>query len=113
MAPSTLQFRLLEKGHLTFIEKHLDLNRVLIAARNSFQHKEIKVETKSLQKKMDSRQASIIGTSDSIQRVLKNIDTVVPTEARVIITGEPAQAKNKRLGEFMKAAAEQRAPSLK
>jgi len=81
------------KGAFDFIEKPLDLNRVLIAARNSFQHKELKVETKSLKKKMGSRQAGIIGTSDSIQRVLKIIDTVAPTEARVLITGENGTGK--------------------
>lgn len=89
-------------GAFDFIEKPLDLNRVLISTRNGLQHTELKVETKSLKKKMGSRQTGIIGSSESITQALKIIDTVAPTEARVMITGENGTGKElaaKRLHE--------------
>jgi two-component system, NtrC family, nitrogen regulation response regulator NtrX len=84
----------LKKGAYDFIQKPLDLNRVLVTVRNACDQTALVRETKSLRKKV-SRQtgAEIIGQSAAILEIKKLIDTVAPTEARVLITGANGSGK--------------------
>ena len=71
-----------------FIQKPLDLNRVLVSTRNANKHDALIKETKTLKKKLNKVNGSnIIGQSKSILEIIKMIDTVAPTDARVLITG--------------------------
>jgi two-component system nitrogen regulation response regulator NtrX len=81
-----------KKGAYDFIVKPPDLNKLLIAVRNSIDKKELVVETKVLRRRA-SKTRDIIGDSPAIKNILDTIDKVAPTDARVLITGENGTGK--------------------
>ncbi len=84
----------LKKGAYDFIQKPLDLNRILVTVRNACNQLTLEKETKNLRKKVNKILGSnIIGESDAIGEIKKMIDTVAPTEARVLITGGNGSGK--------------------
>lgn len=82
----------IKKGAFDFIEKPLDLNRILITLRNATDKTVLIKETKSLKRKVN-KTYDIVGDSPAIQRVKDVIDRVAPTEARVLITGSNGTGK--------------------
>ncbi len=84
----------IKRGAYDFIQKPLDLNRVLVSTRNANKHDALVKETKTLKKKLNKVNGSnIIGESKSILEIIKMIDTVAPTDARVLITGGNGSGK--------------------
>lgn len=84
----------LKKGAYDFIQKPLDLNRVLVTVRNASNQTALVNETKTLRKKVNKTLgANIIGESAAITEIKKMIETVAPTEARVLITGGNGSGK--------------------
>jgi two-component system nitrogen regulation response regulator NtrX len=84
----------LKKGAYDFIQKPLDLNRILVSVRNASNQQALQKETKTLRKKINkSAGSSIVGESNAILEIKKMIDTVAPTEARVLITGGNGSGK--------------------
>lgn len=84
----------LKKGAYDFLEKPLDLNRVLVTMRNAMDKTNLQSETKQLRRKVhQSKTTEIIGSSTSISKIKNMIDTVAPTDARVLITGENGTGK--------------------
>ncbi len=82
----------IKKGAFDFIEKPIDLNRLLITVRNALDKKSLVTETKTLRKKISSKH-QMIGESKAIQKVRQMIDKVAPTEARILITGANGTGK--------------------
>ena len=82
----------IKKGAFDFIEKPLDLNRILITLKNATDKTTLVKETKILKKKVSKIQ-DIIGESEAIIRIKEMIDRVAPTEARVLITGSNGTGK--------------------
>ena len=82
----------IKKGAFDFIQKPLDLNRLLIAVRNAFERSNLVVETKTLKRKVDKRY-EIVGKSQAIQDIKDMIERVAPTNTRVLITGENGTGK--------------------
>jgi DNA-binding NtrC family response regulator len=82
----------IKKGAYDFIEKPLDLNRLLVTIKNALERKDLVVETKQLRKKI-SKHYEIVGESAAIQKVNEMIDRVAPTDARVLITGANGTGK--------------------
>lgn len=82
----------IKNGAYDFIEKPIDLNRMLITLRNALEKKELVAETKSLKKKVAGKN-KMIGESAAISRVRSMIEKVAPTDARVLITGENGTGK--------------------
>lgn len=82
----------IKKGAFDFIEKPLDLNRLLITLRNAMDKSSLITETKVLRKKVGKR-PDMVGTSASIQKVIDMVDRVAPTDARVLITGSNGTGK--------------------
>ena len=82
----------IKKGAFDFIQKPLDLNRLLISVRNAFERTNLVVETKTLKRKIDKRY-EIVGNSQAIQDTREMIDRVAPTNTRVLITGENGTGK--------------------
>ncbi len=84
----------IKKGAYDFIQKPLDLNRILVTVRNACNQNSLQKETKTLRKKIAKAPAfQIIGKSNAIEEIKKMIDTVAPTEARVLITGGNGSGK--------------------
>lgn len=79
-------------GAFDFIEKPVDLNRLLVTLRNAFDKSSLITETKVLKKKV-SKKFEIIGSSEPLNKILDIIDKVAPTEARVLITGPNGSGK--------------------
>ncbi|MFA8434440.1 MAG: sigma-54-dependent transcriptional regulator [Marinifilaceae bacterium] len=82
----------IKKGAFDFIEKPLDLNRILITIRNAMDKSKLITETKVLKRKV-SKKYEMVGTSPAIQRVNDMIDRVAPTDARVLVTGPNGTGK--------------------
>ena len=82
----------IKKGAYDFIEKPIDLNRLLIVVRNALNQKKQTSEIKHLKKKIDKKY-EMIGKSPSIERLRKMISTIAPIDARVLITGENGTGK--------------------
>ena len=82
----------LKNGAFDFIEKPLDLNRLLLTTKHALDHKSLVQETKVLRKKIGTKN-QMIGESDAIMHVRAIIDKVAPTEARVLITGSNGTGK--------------------
>lgn len=82
----------LKSGAFDFIQKPLDLNRLLLTTKHALEHKSLVKETKVLRKKI-SKRYQMIGESAAISRVRATIDKVAATEARVLITGANGTGK--------------------
>jgi len=85
----------LKKGAFDFIQKPIDLNRLLVTVRNAIDKKELVQETKKLKKKIANKktETTIVGQSQAIRKVKEMIDKVAPTDARVLITGPNGTGK--------------------
>lgn len=82
----------IRKGAYDFIQKPLDLNRILITLKNATDKTTLVKETKILKKKVKGV-SEIIGESIPIVRIKEMIDRVAPTDARVLITGSNGTGK--------------------
>ncbi len=82
----------IKKGAFDFIQKPLDLNRILITLKNATDKSRLVRETKILKKKV-SRVQEIIGESEPIVRIKNMIERVAPTDARVLINGANGTGK--------------------
>jgi two-component system, NtrC family, nitrogen regulation response regulator NtrX len=81
-----------KKGAYDFIQKPLDLNRLLVTIRNAMDKSNLVTETRTLKKKI-SKTYDMIGESGAIGKIKEMIDKVAPTDARVLITGENGTGK--------------------
>lgn len=82
----------IKKGAYDFIEKPLDLNRLLVTIRNAMERSDLVTETKVLKRKVN-KTYDIVGESEAIHRVKDMIERVAPTDARVLITGSNGTGK--------------------
>ncbi|MGB1056048.1 MAG: sigma-54-dependent transcriptional regulator [Flavobacteriales bacterium] len=84
----------LKKGAYDFIQKPLDLNRVLVTLRNMLEREALVETTQVLKEKAHKAQShTIVGESDAIREILGMVETVAPTEARVLVTGANGAGK--------------------
>lgn len=84
----------IKKGAFDFIEKPLDLNRILVTVRNANERVVMVEETKILKSTVRKfKGSSIIGESEGIVQIKEMIEKVAPSEARVLITGENGSGK--------------------
>jgi len=82
----------IKKGAYDFLEKPLDLNRLLITIKNATDKSTLITQTQVLKSKV-SKMYEIVGESEEIRKVKEMIDKVAPTEARVLITGANGTGK--------------------
>ena len=82
----------IKKGAFDFLEKPLDLNRLLITIRNATDKSTLITQTQVLKSKV-SKMYEMVGESEAIKKVKEMIDRVAPTEARVLITGANGTGK--------------------
>ncbi|MCE5346288.1 MAG: sigma-54 dependent transcriptional regulator [Bacteroidales bacterium] len=82
----------IKKGAYDFLEKPLDLNRLLITIRNAMDKSTLITQTQVLRNKV-SKMYEMVGESVVINKVKEMIDKVAPTEARVLITGANGTGK--------------------
>lgn len=82
----------IKKGAFDYIEKPLDLNRLLITIRNAMDKSSLVSETKILKKKVNKK-FEIVGESQALKAVVEMADRVAKTDARVLITGANGTGK--------------------
>jgi len=82
----------IKHGAFDFIEKPLDLNRILISVKNALDKTTLIAETQKLKKKI-SKKYEMIGDSEAMNAVKTMIEKVAPTDARVLITGPNGTGK--------------------
>jgi two-component system nitrogen regulation response regulator NtrX len=84
----------LKNGAFDFIEKPLDLNRVLVTIRNAMDQATLVEETKVLKRKINKKLSTdIIGEGKAIAEIKAMINKVAPSDARVLITGGNGSGK--------------------
>lgn len=84
----------IKKGAFDFIEKPLDLNRILVTIRNANDKATLVEEKKTLKKTVQKfKGSSIIGETEEIVNIKEMISKVGPSDARVLITGENGTGK--------------------
>lgn len=76
----------IKSGAYDFIEKPLDLNRILITIKNATDKTQLIQETRTLKTKV-GKKYEMIGNSEALERVRIMIDKVAVSDARVLITG--------------------------
>ncbi len=79
-------------GAYDFLEKPLDTDRILLTLRNAFDRIALESENERLRASV-ADQYDMVGSSKAIRDVLKVIEKVAPTPARVLITGENGVGK--------------------
>ncbi|MBR6250035.1 MAG: sigma-54-dependent Fis family transcriptional regulator [Bacteroidales bacterium] len=82
----------IKKGAYDFIEKPLDLNRLLITVKNAIDKNGLVVETKVLKRKV-SKTYEMVGNSEPMAKMRELIEKVAPTDARVLILGANGTGK--------------------
>lgn len=82
----------IRKGAYDFIEKPLDLNRLLITIKNATDKHQLIHETKTLKNKVNKKY-DMIGNSEAINRIRSMIDKVASSDARILITGPNGSGK--------------------
>lgn len=84
----------IKRGAFDFIEKPLDLNRILVTVRNAKDRVVLVQETKELKTTVKKfKGSSIIGESEGILKIKEMIEKVAPSDARVLITGPNGAGK--------------------
>ena len=81
----------IKSGAFDFIEKPLDLNRILITLKNATDKANLVSQTKILKKKVYGQQ--MIGESEGIRHIREMVAKVAPTDASVLITGANGSGK--------------------
>ncbi len=85
-------------GAVNFLPKPPELNDVLVTVRNALSIGQLQTENKRLKQTVrdatgTSDLTPIVGDSPAIARIQQTIARVAPSEARVLITGEPGTGK--------------------
>lgn len=81
----------IKKGAFDFIQKPLDLNRILITIKNAKDKVHLVKETRSLKKKVYGQE--MVGESPAIREIKDMIEKVAPTDARVLVMGANGTGK--------------------
>jgi len=78
----------IKKGAFDFIEKPLDLNRILVTIKNANERVSLLEQTTILKTTIKKiKGSSIIGDSEPVKRIREMIEKVAPSDVRVLITG--------------------------
>ena len=81
----------IKKGAFDFIQKPLDLNRILITIKNATDKVSIVKENRQLKKKVYGQQ--MIGESEPIRHIRDMVAKVAPTDSRVLVMGPNGSGK--------------------
>lgn len=82
----------IRRGAYDYIEKPLDLNRLLVSLRHALDRSKLAAESRILKQKVQ-KAYQMVGESEQIQQIRQMMERVAPTQARVLITGENGTGK--------------------
>lgn len=81
-----------KRGAFDFIEKPPDLNRLLVSVRNALDQYRLTEENRNIKSRLPDV-PRIIGESEPIKKIKRNINKVAQTNSRVMVTGENGTGK--------------------
>ena len=100
-------------GAFDFIQKPLDLNRILLTVRHALDQGQLEQETERLTRKIPTeRSTAIVGDSPAIREIVELICTVAPSDARVLITGANGTGKELVARQLHELSARHNAPFI-
>ena len=100
-------------GAFDFIQKPLDLNRILLTVRHALDQGQLEQETERLTRKIQTeRSTAIVGDSPAIREIIELICTVAPSDARVLITGANGTGKELVARQLHELSARHNAPFI-
>ena len=100
-------------GAFDFIQKPLDLNRILLTVRHALDQGQLEQETERLTRKIQTeRSTAIVGGSPAIREIVELICTVAPSDARVLITGANGTGKELVARQLHELSARHNAPFI-
>ena len=100
-------------GAFDFIQKPLDLNRILLTVRHALDQGQLEQETERLTRKIQTeRSTAIVGDSPAIREIVELICTVAPSDARVLITGANGTGKELVARQLHELGARHNAPFI-
>jgi two-component system nitrogen regulation response regulator NtrX len=79
-------------GANDFFEKPLNRERILVSVRNSIRTAQLTRTVERMRGELEAR-FEMIGTSQPMQRLFRDIEKVAPTKASVLVTGESGTGK--------------------
>ena len=80
------------RGAVNFLEKPLDDNHVLVTLRAAMRERRLSLQNTALKKQLGSRW-ELVGESEVMQRLKRQVEQVASAEAAVLITGENGTGK--------------------
>jgi two-component system nitrogen regulation response regulator NtrX len=80
------------RGAINFLEKPLDDNHVLVTLRAAIRERRLALQNTALKKQLGSRW-ELVGESEAMQRLKRQVEQVAGAEASVLITGENGTGK--------------------
>lgn len=100
-------------GAFDFIQKPLDLNRILLTVRHALDQGQLEQETERLTRKIQTeRSTAIVGDSPAIREIVELVCTVAPSDARVLITGANGTGKELVARQLHELSARHNAPFI-
>ena len=100
-------------GAFDFIQKPLDLNRILLTVRHALDQGQLEQETERLTRKIQTeRSTAIVGDSSAVREIVELICTVAPSDARVLITGANGTGKELVARQLHELSARHTAPFI-
>ena len=84
--------RAIKLGAFDFLEKPLSLDKTVLVVRNALRQRRLEVENRALRAAVDRRQV-MVGDSQVMVQLRKQIEMAAPTNGRVLIQGENGTGK--------------------
>ncbi len=81
-----------KRGAVDFLEKPLDQNRVLVGLQNALRHTRLEKENSALRRQLSERW-ELVGESEPMRRLKRELGRIGASDAPVLITGENGTGK--------------------
>jgi DNA-binding NtrC family response regulator len=85
----------MKRGAADFVTKPFELDALRIKVRNLIEKRELEEEVERLRDEVDDRQqlGGMIGRSDSMRAIFRNVERIAKSEATVLVSGESGTGK--------------------